>query len=311
MKALFCGTALALVIAAAAPTWAAEPPAAQQNSPPSWPAVREAATAASIPTADPLAVARAEPRSSRRPARREAASGLVKPGLWEFSAELQPADPPPYDPEKPAPDTAKANAAKTIYTSCLAEANALPVSLGSQCRLDRSERRGAQIIWWMSCPDRQVRAEGVALYAGETMNATMISHLGTADGAVTDVMQHIAGRYLGACRQQAEMPPMPLPAGAPAALTEAAPAAQGAPEATQPPAAAPAISPASANGGTTTQAAASEPSPELAPPRPSRRETRRHSRRVSAVHRSHRHGRAHAWRAYRPYGPSPYSSSGD
>jgi hypothetical protein len=328
MKPFFCGTALALVIAAAAPAWAADPAASPQSALPSSPAAPEAAASASPPIADHhadhLAVVRAEPRKSRRSARREAATGfvkpgLVKPGLWEFTAELQPADPPPYEAGKPVSDTAKVPAAKTTYTSCIAAENAVPAALGPQCQLDRSERQGARVTWWMSCPDRQVQAEGVALYAGDAMNATMISHLHGVDGAVTDIMQNIAGRYLGPCHLQAEMPPMPFPPGGPPGASPELTGAAAPPSA--PPSSEPALaaSPdAAALTGTTAprSAASAPPAPEqAAAPPPARPEARRHRRHARGGHHRHRHAHRSSRRAWsvsasRPFGPSPNAGGG-
>ncbi len=58
----------------------------------------------------------------------------------------------------------------------------------------------------MTCTNAQgtVRSDGVAQYSADTMEATMVSHLPGGDGKVTDMTQHITGRYHGACTQPQE-----------------------------------------------------------------------------------------------------------
>jgi hypothetical protein len=131
------------------------------------------------------------------------AAEAIKPGRWQFTSQLQAAA---------APASAKsAGGAKATYTSCIASDNAVPTELGPQCKLDSSERHGARLVWSMTCTNSQnsVRSHGEARYRGDTMEATMTSHLPGAGGTASDMTQHITGHYLGACLQAADMPMTP------------------------------------------------------------------------------------------------------
>ena len=133
------------------------------------------------------------------------ADGTVKPGRWQFTAELQPPSPESptgaQSPQGVLP--ASGGGIKTSYYGCITSERAIPAELGPQCKLDSTERSGPAITWSMTCtnPQGAVRSDGVAQYSGETMESTMISHLPGADGKVTDMTQHITGRYIGPCAQ--------------------------------------------------------------------------------------------------------------
>lgn len=142
-----------------------------------------------------------------------AASGAVKPGLWEFAAQLQTsaASLRPVGSQAPQEKQIPAGgASKTIYTGCIAADKAAPTPSSPQCTLDGVQRNGPQITWSMTCtnPQNSVRSDGVAQYRGDTMEGTVISHLPGAGGTVADVTQRITGRYLGPCTQAADgLPP--------------------------------------------------------------------------------------------------------
>ena len=136
----------------------------------------------------------------------QAAGGAVKPGRWQFTAELQtPAAPKSPDAARSAQGALPQSGGgiKTSYYGCVTSERAVPVEFGPQCKLDSTERNGPAITWAMTCTNPQggVRSDGVAQYAGDTMEATMISHLPGADGKLTDLTQHITGRYVGPCTQ--------------------------------------------------------------------------------------------------------------
>lgn len=332
MKRLFHGMALAGVVVFAAPVWAESPMSPLRRAPPlssaPQPSQPSAGADNGVPPAqnagDAAIGARPEPRAARR-----GAAGRIKSGLWEFTSELQAAAVSLAAAGKPAQETPTqaAGGAKTSYTSCIAPDDAVPAELGRQCKLDRSERKGARITWWMSCESTQLQAEGVAQYAGDTMQATMISHLRGAGAAVTDVTQDITGRYLGPCQQHALMPSQPPalagPSGAPASPVNAASAN----EASAPPATAnnAAANTAGANTATAKTAPpadvhAAPPATEAAAAGPrTRREARRHARHARSAHRGHRSYRARRatpryWAGrsayYGAFGPNPYSSGG-
>ena len=135
-----------------------------------------------------------------------AEQGAVKPGRWEFIAELQPPAGPQSSALTASPQTETPQSGggiKTSYFGCITSDRAVPAEFGPQCRLDSTERNGPAITWSMTCTNGQgaVRSDGVAQYSGDTMEATMISHLPGGDGKVTDLTQHISGRYVGRCTQ--------------------------------------------------------------------------------------------------------------
>ena len=142
----------------------------------------------------------------RAPEAEQAAGGAVKPGRWQFTAELQtPSAPKPPDgaqsPRATLPQSG--GGINTSYYGCITSEKAVPAEFGPQCKLDSTERTGPAITWSMTCtnPQGAVRSDGVAQYSGDTMEATMISHLPGADGKATDMTQHITGRYVGPCTQ--------------------------------------------------------------------------------------------------------------
>jgi hypothetical protein len=136
----------------------------------------------------------------------ERGADSVKQGLWQFTSELQtPMPPKAAAGEVPlqAAEPQSGGGIKTSYSGCITSEQVVPAELGPQCKLDSSDRDRTAITWSMTCTNSQgpVRSEGVAKYAGDTMEATMISHLPGGDGKSTDLTQHISGRYLGPCAQ--------------------------------------------------------------------------------------------------------------
>jgi len=274
---------------------------------------------------------------ARRPSRRDRTAAGVKPGRWEFTARLE------TPPSGAAPIAASATPGQpvpgglqTTYTTCVESDNAVPADLGPQCRLERHARRGSQISWSMSCTNTGVRGEGRAQYRGDTMTATVVSHLPGHNGATTDLTQHITGRYLGPCRDLVRTPPagVALPSGSfmpPAGLAAAASTpgrAANAPSATE--AASPAATasvppppvPSAAPRSTVARAedarpAQAEAAPAAAPAEHDEARQTRRSRSGRHAH-LHHHGHHQARRSYRSwssgastgFGPNPYSGSG-
>ena len=264
------------------------------------------------------------PAARQRGGRGRAVTG-IRTGRWEFSARLQtPAS---------ASSTASAAAApapsggmQTTYTTCIESDNAVPADLGPQCSLQRQERRGSQISWSMSCANTGVRSEGLAQYRGDTMQATVVSHIPGAAGRVTDMTQHLTGRYLGSCLPAtAALPPAAASAPSNAAGSSQPPAVMPAtsPEPATPPATPSAVSrvPATvepapavrAPAAAPPSAAASETASAEDPPGPETR--RRHGRHGRYAHRGYRHH--HGRSAYggwygggSSFGPRPSSSAG-
>jgi len=189
---------------------------------------------------------------------------------------------------------------QTTYTTCIESDNAVPADLGPQCSLQRQERRGSQISWSMSCANTGVRSEGLAQYRGDTMQATVVSHIPGAAGRVTDMTQHLTGRYLGSCLPAATALP-PVGGSAPSNAAGSS----------QPPAAMPATPPttpsAASRAAATVEPAPAVRAPAAAPPGAETTETASAKEPPGPETRRHhgRHGR-HAHRGYRHHGQSAY-----
>ena len=148
-----------------------------------------------------------------------AGAGTIKPGEWQFSAQLQTqaAALPPARPQSTA-EPMPTGALKSTYRSCIAADKAVPAAFGPGCTLDGVQRDGARLTWSMTCTNRQsaVRSDGTAQYRGDTMEGTMVSHLPVSPAAAggkakaTDLTQHISGRYLGPCPRLAQSPQTPI-----------------------------------------------------------------------------------------------------
>jgi hypothetical protein len=261
--------------------------AASADPQPAMPAPRSTTTQPAAPirgsassaiSADAGIAETSETRSmrARRHAGRDRAAG-IRPGRWEFTARLRM----PASMSSPSSAAAVADTAgsmQTSYTTCIERDNAVPADLGPQCRLERQDRRGPKVSWSISCANTGVRADGRAKYRGDTMQASVVSHIPAAGGRTVDLTQHLTGRYLGAC-----LPPTAaLPSGGPAL-----PAAGN----SRPPAVMPAAAPdqtgrAPAAGSTAPAASSADTAVEAAP---------------AGVHGRHRHLR-HARHAHRAHG---------
>jgi Protein of unknown function (DUF3617) len=71
-----------------------------------------------------------------------------------------------------------------------------------QCKVDKMQRNGGTVTWSMTCTPPQgapVRSDGVAHYAGTTMEATFTTHMTAQNGHPVDNPGRISGRYVGAC----------------------------------------------------------------------------------------------------------------
>jgi hypothetical protein len=278
------------------------PAAAAATAPSSMPAMPGAANIADADAPD-------KPRA-RRASRR--AAGGIKPGRWEFTARLET---PTTRPASMAGSVSAAQPAgggmQTTYTTCIQADNAVPADLGPQCRLERHDRRGSRISWSMSCSNTGVRSDGRAQYRGDTMQAAVVSHIPGASGRVTDMTQHLTGRYLGPC-----LPPTAamLPTGAPPPIN----AATG----DQPPKppdiesarlqGAAVSGPAPTLGSTTTPASPAPTASE--PPKKRLESSRRHLRHGRHAHRAYRRHRSRAayraWYGGSSFGPNPISGAG-
>ncbi len=255
-----------------------------------------------------------------------AARGAIKPGAWQFTAQLPGGTMPPLPSGTRLPPGAQGQSggAKTTYTACIRSDQAVPVQLGPQCKLDNSES-GPRISWSMTCTNARgaVHSDGTGQYHGDTMEATMVSHLPGPNGAVTELRQLITGRYLGPCPLQAATPTIPPSANAaagssaswiepaPGSGTKAAPAsaAPAPPSGTTEPA--PPIAATEPAAPTAAARAASAPAAEPEPPMRSRH------RYAHYRHHRHRWHRRHWGRwgggfaaSYARLGPAPNSPGG-
>lgn len=136
-------------------------------------------------------------------------AGAVKPGRWAFTSLLQTAASQAFPTGMqlpPGTQLGSGGGIQTSYTNCVEPNKPVPAEIGPQCRIDSTDRNGPSITWSMTCTNAQgtVRSDGVAQYSGDTMEATMISHLPGAGDKPTDITQHITGRYLGPCTGQPE-----------------------------------------------------------------------------------------------------------
>jgi Protein of unknown function (DUF3617) len=132
------------------------------------------------------------------------AQNAVKAGRWEFTSQLQtPAMPqlPPGASLPPGMQTQPGGGIGATHTSCIDPEKAVPTDPRPECKVDNMARNGGTITWSTTCTTQQgtVRSEGVAHYLGDTMEATMTTHLPAGDGRTIDNSQRITGRYLGPC----------------------------------------------------------------------------------------------------------------
>jgi hypothetical protein len=158
----------------------------------------------------------------------DADAGAIKPGQWEFAAQLEAAAMP--SPGVPASSgrSVFGGGTKSTYAICVAPDKAVPSAFVAGCRLDALHRDGGRITWSMTCTNRQnaVRSDGLAQYRGDTMTATMVSHLPSAKtgGRTIDVAQRITGHYLGPCPSAAAAAAPGVTAGTAATTAARAPA---------------------------------------------------------------------------------------
>ena len=254
--------------------------------------VAQSRPAVALPAASPVVPARYRRHHYRRDGAAPDATadtGAVRPGQWQFAAQLQ--APAPQQGSGQAPPVSGGGGLQTTFTGCISAQNPVPVQVGPQCHYDRSERDGARVSWTMTCSNGQatVHSDGTAQYHADTMDATMTSHLPGAGGAAVDITQYITGRYLGPCMQQAAMPVIPPAAQATGSSAPARP--QGASQQAPPTAAA---APQPATPATQLAPSAAETTAQAAPAE----QERLHHPRYARHWRHHRYRRHYAVRYY-------------
>ncbi len=132
------------------------------------------------------------------------AAETIKPGRWEFTSQMQMpggAQLPAGTSLPPGLQGRPGGGMSATHTSCIDPDKAVPTDPRPECRVDRMQRNGATIAWSSSCTTAQgtVRSDGVARYAGNSMDATLTTHVPGQGGAMMDMRQRITGRYLGPC----------------------------------------------------------------------------------------------------------------
>ena len=132
------------------------------------------------------------------------AADTVKPGKWEFTSQLQaPAMPqPPSGASLPSGVQPRpGGGVSASHTSCVEPDKAVPTDPRPECKIERMTRNGGSVSWATICtsPRGEVRSEGVAHYAGNTMEATLTTHIPQPGGPEMQTRQRITGRYLGPC----------------------------------------------------------------------------------------------------------------
>lgn len=127
----------------------------------------------------------------------------VKPGQWEFTSQMQMPGMPKLPPGVQLPPNVQMQQGgmQSTYKTCVDSERAVPSDPRGQCKIEHVQRNGATVTWTGICATKQgtVRSEGVAHYAGDTMEANLTTEVPGANGQAMKTSQHITGHYLGAC----------------------------------------------------------------------------------------------------------------
>jgi hypothetical protein len=129
------------------------------------------------------------------------AADEIRNGKWQFTTEMQmptTTQPPSSVQAGPGSNT------KMTHIACISQENPVPAETQRdvQCKVDKMQRNGGTVTWTMTCTPPQgtpVRSDGVAHYAGTTMQGTFTAHMTAANGKPADNPGRISGRYVGAC----------------------------------------------------------------------------------------------------------------
>ena len=120
----------------------------------------------------------------------------IRAGKWQFTTQMQL---PGAAQSPPGVQASAGGNAPMTRTACIDSANPIPAE--GQCKLDQVDRRGAVVIWAMTCntPRGPILSAGSGRYAGDTMEATLTVRVPGPNGQPVDTPGRITGRYLGAC----------------------------------------------------------------------------------------------------------------
>jgi hypothetical protein len=134
------------------------------------------------------------------------AADAIRTGKWEFAAQVQLPHLPPGVALPPGLKIGPGGINVT-RTACVNQSTLVPPGLHlpaeqhGQCKVEHLERDEGTVRWLVSCSGApgSVRAEGVAHYTGDKMEATLTTHSVDSAGHAQATSQHVTGRYLGPC----------------------------------------------------------------------------------------------------------------
>jgi hypothetical protein len=126
-----------------------------------------------------------------------AAAEAIKPGNWEFRSQLRMSPPQSAAARLPSQGTG------VTYQHCISAEQSVPADPRPECKTEQVRRSGAVVHWTSVCakPVGEVRSVGAARYSGDTMEGNLNTRLPNGHGGYFDTVQHLSGRYLGACRR--------------------------------------------------------------------------------------------------------------
>lgn len=138
------------------------------------------------------------------------AADMIKAGEWEFSAQVQLPNNIKLPPgvQLPPGINIGAGGINVTRTSCVESASPVPADMRppnqqhGQCKVGHLENKDGTVTWETTCQQSDgsvVHSDGIAHYAGSTMEATMKTRVSGGTGGTSETTQHITGRYVGPC----------------------------------------------------------------------------------------------------------------
>jgi hypothetical protein len=129
------------------------------------------------------------------------AADEIRDGTWQFTTEMQM----PATAQQPtSAQVGPGGNTKMTRIACISRENPVPAATQGdvQCKLDKMGRDGGTVTWTMTCTaphGAPIRTDGVAHYAGTTMEGTFTTHMTTPSGKPIDNPGRMSGRYIGPC----------------------------------------------------------------------------------------------------------------
>ena len=138
------------------------------------------------------------------------ADDAIRAGKWEFAAQVRVPNMPKLPPGVTLPPGINigAKGIDVTRTSCVNAAAPTPADMRppsqqhGQCKLNKLDSSGGAVHWESTCTQADgsvVHSDGVAHYAGNTMEATLRTQISGGSHPMSETSQHITGRYLGPC----------------------------------------------------------------------------------------------------------------